>query len=123
VKSAEFNQMSDADLVNQFVTAAKARGQAVTEFDSRRANAWFDRMKAIDGQLRARGDTARLELLPLLQASDRFVRYYAAIYLLALVPDQARAELKLSAKYGTDTLAVNARSFLDALENGSYKPS
>ena len=115
--------MSDSELVSQFAGAAKARGQAVTELDSRRANIWFDRMKAIDRQLRTRGKATRLTLAPLLDDPDRFVRYYAAIYLLGLMPDQARTVLKWNAKYGADTLAADARGFLDALEDGSYKPN
>jgi hypothetical protein len=51
------------------------------------------------------------------------VRYYAAIYLLALMPDQARAVLAWNATYGADTLAADARGFLKALDDGSYKPS
>jgi hypothetical protein len=115
--------MSDAELIAQFVAAAMGRGQAVTELDSRRANIWFDRMQALDQELRERGRSVRMKLQPLLGNSDRFVRYYAAIYLLALVPDQARAVLEWNAKYGADTLAADARGFLSAMDDGSYKPS
>jgi hypothetical protein len=110
-------------LISQFVIAAKARGQAVTEIDSRRANVWFDYMKAVDQELRARGKSARVQLEPLLDDPDRFVRYYAAIYLLGLMPDRARAVLEWNAKYGADTLAADARGFLNALDDGSYQPS
>jgi uncharacterized protein DUF2019 len=121
--STKLSQMSDLELISQFVSAAKARGQAVAELNSRRANVWFDRMKAVDQELRARGSSARAQLGQLLNDSDRFVRYYAAIYLLGLMPDQARTVLEWNAKYGADTLAADARGFLTALDDGSYKPT
>jgi hypothetical protein len=123
MKSIGLNQMSDTELVSEFVAAAKARGLAVTELDSRCANVWFDRMKAVDQELRARGTAARMALGPLLDVPDRFVRYYAAIYLLALMPDEARTVLEWNAAYGADTLGADARGFLQAIDDGSYKPN
>lgn len=116
-KTATYQQ-----LVERFVTTAKARGEAVTDLDTRRANVCFDQMKAIDREMRARGTEAQKALIPLLHDRNRFVQYYASIYLLGLVPDEARAVLEWNAKYGVGLIAADARGFLRELDEGTYKP-
>jgi hypothetical protein len=114
--------LSDEILVARFARLAKARGEATLDLDNRVANRLFDQMKAIGDELRARGTTARLSITPLLNDEDRFVRYYAAIYLLRLVPDKARAILEWNAKYGADSIAADARMGLRMLDEGTYRP-
>jgi hypothetical protein len=114
--------MTDAELVSQFSEIAKVRGEATMMLDTRRANACFDRMKTVDMEMRARGTEARKALIPLLSDPDRYVRYYAAIYLLALAPDQARAILEWNTKFEVGILAADARGMLRALDEGTYKP-
>ena len=79
-------------------------------------------MKQIDLVLRARGREARLVLLPLLDDNDRFVRYYAATYLLGLVPDRARAVIENIAQHSYDALRLDAGTRLDALDEGIFHP-
>jgi hypothetical protein len=122
MKSHGLSRMTDAELVSQFSTIAKERGEATMMLDTRRANACFDRMKAVDLELRARGVETRKALIPLLNDRDRYVRYYAAMYLLGLVPDQARAILEWNTKYEVGILAADARGMLRALDEGTYKP-
>jgi hypothetical protein len=110
------------DLIVRFAEIAKERGAAVLDLNSRRANVFYDRMKAIDDELRARGRDARLKLAPLLRDPDRFVRFYAAEKLLGLLADASRAVMEWNAKYGFDSLAADARGFLRALDAGTYKP-
>lgn len=90
--------------------------------DTRRANVCFDQMKAVDAEMRARGIEARKTLIPLLNDPDRYVRYYAAIYLLGLAPDQARAILEWNTRFEVGILAADARGMLRALDEGTYKP-
>ena len=121
MKPSFFN-MDDHELISKFVTIAQGRGAAVTNLDSERANRLIGQMRAIDRELRRRGRSARLELAPLLHHRDRFVRYYAALYLLGLLSNESRAVLEWNAKYGADSLAADARMYLRSLDDGSYQP-
>jgi hypothetical protein len=112
---------SDEMLVARFALLAKARGEATLDLDNRLANRLFDQMKAIGDELRARGTTARLSMTPLLDDEDRFVRYYAAIYFLRLVPDKARALLEWNARYWAGSIAADARMGLQMLDEGTYR--
>jgi len=113
--------MTDIELVFQFLEIAKVRGEATMMLDTRRANACFDRMKAVDLEMRARGTETRKALIPLLSDPNRYVRYYSAMYLLALAPDQARAILEWNTKFEVGILAADARGMLRALDDGTYK--
>ena len=79
-------------------------------------------MWAIEDVLRSRGREARLQLVPLLDDHDRFVRYYAAQALLGVAPDRARAVIEWNAKYGFDAIAGDANGLLRAFDTGEYKP-
>ncbi len=82
----------------------------------------FDGMRAIDRALRARGQDARLALAPLLEDRDRFVKYFAAKYLLGLLPRQARAVIEGIANPKFDALSLDAGMCLYALDQGIFKP-
>jgi len=82
----------------------------------------FDQMKAIDDVLRARGKDARLALKPLLEHRNRFVRYYAALYLLGMIPEEARPIIEETATKWFDGLSGDAGMLLDAFDSGQYKP-
>jgi hypothetical protein len=122
MKSRNLAHLSTEDLVGRFISTAKERGTAVLDLNSRRANVFYDRMKAIDDELRSRGREARLKLAPLLRDPDRFIRFYAAEKLLGLVPEESRSVMEWNAKYGGDSLAADARGFLWALDAGTYRP-
>jgi hypothetical protein len=109
-------------LVDRFARVAKDRGAAVLDLNSRRANVFYDHMKAIDDELRSRGREARLRLVPLLHDPDRLVRFYAAEKLLGLVPKEARAVMEWNTKYYRDSITADARGFLRALDDGTYRP-
>jgi hypothetical protein len=122
MRSRGISRMTDAELVFRFSMIAKERGKAAMMLDTRRANVCFDQMKAVDLEMRARGIETRKALVPLLSNPDRYVRYYAAMYLLALAPDQARAILEWNTKFEVGILAADARGMLRALNEGTYKP-
>jgi hypothetical protein len=119
----DLNSLTDEELVRRFSKAAKTMGVAVLDSEVGKANASFDIMWAIDLMLRSRGRSARLNLLPLLEEADRFVRYYAAKKLLGLVPDRARGIIAWNAEHEFDAIAGDARGLLRALDSGEYKPS
>jgi hypothetical protein len=122
MKTPNFDRMTDEQLTVSSAAAAKERGAAVLDSETRRANRMFDRMWAIDKVLRARGRDSRLELLRPIDDKDRFVQYYAALYLLGLVPDRARAVIEWNHKHWFDALAGDAGMLLLAFDRVEYKP-
>jgi len=111
--------MTNDELVREFSRTAHNLGEAVNNWSSGVGET--RRLFAIRNVLRARGRDARSQLMPLLRDADRFVRYYAAGELLALVPDQSRQIIEENAKMG-DAIAGDAGMLLDGLEDGSYTP-
>ena len=122
MKKIDMTKLPETELATQFAAAAKERGKAVLDLNVRYANTLFDQMRSIDQELRARGQEARLALAPLLDDPDRFVRFYAAVYLIGLLPNRSRAVMEWNAKYGFDSLAADARGTLRELDAGTYKP-
>lgn len=117
-----FTALSSEDLVRMFAEIAKKRGIAVRESDTRRHNQMFRRMQAIERVLRSRGDDVRMLLLPLLDSDDRFVRYYAARYLIALAPERSRQVIEYVASHSFDALALDAGMTLYSFDNGIFRP-
>jgi hypothetical protein len=120
--SVNIEALTTEQIVDEFVSVARERGTAVLDSETRRANQMFSRMQALDRALRSRGRSARLMLLPLLEDDDRSVRYYAAKYLLGLVPHRARATIEEIAKPKFDGLCSDAGMCLYALDKGIFKP-
>ena len=119
---ADHRGLAEAGLVERFAKLAHDAGAAVLDSETRQANRIFHYMEEIDTILRTRGRQSRLMLAPLLDDEDRFVRYYAAQYLLGLIPDRARKVVEWNAKYGFDAIAGDAGMTLDDLDSGFYKP-
>lgn len=69
-----------------------------------------------------RGTPSRLQLRSLLDHKDRFVRYYAAVKLLGILPEPARQVLEWNWRYRFDALSWDAGMLLLALDRGEYKP-
>ena len=120
--SQEFEALTTEQLVARFTKIAQKMGAAVLDSETRRFNRLFPRMEAIDHELRSRGREARMALSPLLEDDDRFVRYYAARYILGVFPDRARAVIEEIAKYKYDALCGDAGMCLYALDKGIFQP-
>jgi len=122
MRQYDLTKMQIDDLITRFAELAKERGAAVLDLSSRRANVFYDRMKAIDNELRVRGVEARLKLAPLLRDPDRLVRFYAAEKLLGLISGESRAVMEWNTRYTADSITADARGFLRALDAGTYRP-
>jgi len=114
--------LDDQQLIEHFASVAKALGSAVLDSENDRANRAIRRLWAVCDILRARGDGSLMKLAPLLDAADRFVRYYAAKQLLGVMPVRARTIIEWNHKYGFDALAGDAGMTLRDLDAGFYKP-
>ena len=122
MKSSNLEELTTDQLIQEFSRLAREMGAAALDSETDRFNRMFAKMEAIDRQLRSRGRAARMALSVLLDSDYRFVRYYAATYLLGLIPDRARAELEWNRKYWFDALAGDAGMTLYNLDTGFYKP-
>jgi len=71
--------------------------------------------------MRRRGYQFRIKLAPLLEDKDRFVQYYAARQLLAIMPERSRRIIEENAKQG-DALAGHAGMLLHTIDSGIYRP-
>src|SRR5579864_4178594 len=116
---SRFKALSDEELVERFRTIAAELGEAVTIWMP--AVGLADRLFAIKAALRERGKPTRLKLAPSLKDADRFVRYYAAKELFGLLPERCRAIIEENTRE-FDAIAGDARGFLRAIDEGTYKP-
>jgi hypothetical protein len=113
------NRLDHTALIDEFAAAAKALGEAINYWlPEKKQN---ERLLAITDEIRFRGKTAWLLLVPLLDSNERFIQYYAARQLLSIVPDRSRQIIENNAKQG-DAIAGDAGMLLYALDSGIYKP-
>ena len=112
--------LSDEDLIALFRQQAHRLGSEVVDMEP--AVQIARNLMAIENELRLRGRTVRLRLLPFLEDQDRFVRYYAAQHLLGIAPVEARKVIEENAKYWFDAIAGDARGTLREFDTGKYKP-
>jgi hypothetical protein len=79
-------------------------------------------MQKIDNKLRAHGSEARMTLTSLLDDENRAVRFFAANYLLGLIPDRARRVVEEIASPKIDAMSFEAGMCLYCLDEGIYRP-
>jgi hypothetical protein len=122
MKPTHLAELKTPQLIEEFKNLAHRMGLAVLDSETTLFNRMFPKMQAIDRELRSRGREARVALSPLLESEDRFVRYYAAKYLLGLFPDRARLVIEEIARFKYDALCGDAGMCLYALDEGIFKP-
>ena len=110
---------SDDELVDRFKSIAVQAGDAIVNWIP--AAKKVDQLFAVKRVLRRRGRAARLKLEPLLKDPDRFARYYAAKELYGLLPERCRPIIEENTRE-LDAIAGDARGFLGAIDEGTYRP-
>ena len=108
----------EGQLIKMFSGAARMMGAAVLDSNSRTATKAFRRMETVSDALQRRGKSSAL--IHLLDDQERFVRYYAAQFLLKIAPDRARAVIEGNAKFWFDAVAGDAAMTLRAVDRGDY---
>ena len=114
---------SDEQLIEDFRLTADQLGEAVVYWLP--ASRIADRLFLIKAALRERGRATRLQLANLLEDESRFVRYYTAKELYGLLPDQCRPIIEANTDKIdgiVDAIVGDARGFMRAIDEGSYKP-
>lgn len=119
MRSSYLSKYSDGDLVDRFKAMASQVGDAVVNWMP--ATKKTDQLFTVKRALKSRGREARLKLEPLLKDPDRFVRSYAAQELYGLLPGQCRPIIEENTRE-LDAIAGDARGFLRAIDEGTYKP-
>ena len=118
-RKSRLDNLSDQELVAEFRKTSGLFGEAVANWMP--AGKENDRLIALLQELRRRGTQVRLQLAPLLDERNRFVRYYAAKHLLGLIPSRSREIIEAETKEG-DAIAGDAGMLLDRVDSGQYKP-
>ncbi|HUU66071.1 MAG TPA: DUF2019 domain-containing protein [Methyloceanibacter sp.] len=80
-------------------------------------------MKSIEAELKRHDGDQRLALLSLLSHPNPQIRLKAAIATLAVAPDEAREALQNISDRNEYPQAADARGMMEALDDGSYKPT
>lgn len=134
MKNPVLQNLTTAELVENFKQLSFRQAEAEGHNDSRTYNECFDRLKELRQELKRRGPEARRALVPLLDcpgsgpgpiigAPAAQCRYNAAHELLVLEPAPARAALNLLAKKGPSYQQFKARRTLACLDTGSLDPT
>ena len=121
-RSAPTN-MSAKELVDRFLAIALAQDEALLNDEYAKYNRLYEEMDLVKVELKSRkGDQRRL-LLPLLQHPNAQVRLKAGIATLAIDRAAALATLQRISDQNEYPQAANARGMIEAVAEGSYKPS
>ena len=112
-----FRLLSNEQLIDEYASLAGRVGEAIVNWMP--AAKLKHQLYALEGEIKARG--ARMKLAELLSANNRFVRYYAAQELYGLLPQLCRPIIEENTRE-FDAIAGDARGFLRAIDDGSYKP-
>jgi hypothetical protein len=112
--------VSDADLADRYLEAARRRGEALGVGDSDRANREFDDLTEIYREFKRRGTDAFDELLTSSHDRDPNVRGAVGWALIEFFPERARAILnELATKPGLP--GFSAGMTLREWDNGQLK--
>ncbi len=131
-ESNKLSGLTDQQLTDAYVELSRQQGEALLKEDTRKYNRPFDRVDAIGREHRKRGDDVRkTQLAPLhkLSSGESRIdwgtaqrRYNAAMDLMAVAPDLAKATLEGPAKGPLQDYVVRAGMSLLNLERGRWKP-
>jgi len=108
-------------LVETYAIAAAVHGEATESGNYRVANRNATIIEAIYRELRARGETALRELLPLLRDARPGVRGFAGAHCLLFAPDQASVVLEALASTPRSLVGLSAEMTLLEWKKGALR--
>jgi hypothetical protein len=123
MKHGQLQELSVEELVERFARNAVEQDNAMLDDDNKKFNRLYSELDLIERALKLRDGDARQKLVPLLKHGNGQVRLRAAIALLALEPEAARATLQSLSDANVYPQAADARGMIRALDEGSYVPS
>jgi len=116
-------RLSNAELVELFREYAVMQQRVLLDSNTRKYNKLYDKMAAVDAELRSRGLEARKSLLALLSDENFRVRYAAAVKSLGVDRDRAISVLReIEASHMMPEAGAAGMTLLH-LERGVFKPT
>lgn len=122
-KPDKLQDMTVEQMVERFVAIALDQDKALLRREHARFNRLFDKMEAVEDELRSRDGDQRRALLSLYNHPSTQVRVKAVKATLAVTPEAALRELKEIAESRKYPQAGEAGMSLLNLERGIFKPS
>jgi len=122
MSTIDLRAMSDQQLVERFREHALGQESALWDSNTAKFNRLFDRMLAVESELRRRGPEARKAVLVLLDDPSPWVRYKAAHECLAIARERAMMVLHEIVASHLMPVAAHAGMTLENLKSGQFKP-
>ena len=118
-----FSKMTEEELVEMFAVVAAQQNDAMLEEDIARVHQLFQKLMAIQSELKTRAGDKRTELISLYSSPNMQVRLKAAKSTLAVAPAAAREQLEAIEASGVQPQAGEAGMSLWNLDRGVFKPT
>ena len=123
MKRARLQELTVGQLVERFTAIALEQDEALLMDEIAKFNRLFDKMEAIEEELKSRPGDQRRALLPLYKHPNMQVRVKAAMATLAVAPQAAREALQAIKASQEQPQALEAGMSLWNLDRGVFKPS
>jgi hypothetical protein len=123
MKRASLECLTLDELIERFAEIGIAQDEALFCDQYGKFNRLYDKMQAIDDELRRRGRDARIALQRLYNHPNMQVRLKAATRTLAVAPAAARGVLQAICDSKLYPQAGDAGMTLVALDDGTFKPN
>jgi hypothetical protein len=118
----KLESMTIDELVDRFADIGIAEDEALLDDEVGKFNHLFDQMDAVDRELRARGEKARVALVRLFDHPNMQVRLEAAKWTLGVAPVEARQVIQMISDWKLQPYALDAGMTLRNLDSGVFKP-
>ncbi|AFE05312.1 hypothetical protein COCOR_03575 [Corallococcus coralloides DSM 2259] len=122
MKADAWKKLSIEELMEKFQEASAKHGRLLDALKTRAANKEYDRVIAIEAELRGRGEKAQGGILSLLGDPEPGTRFWAATSALGFSSAEAERVLAELAKPPLSQVGLSAAVLLDAWRDGSYTP-
>jgi cytochrome c oxidase assembly protein Cox11 len=122
MRGAALSKNTTETLVQLFAELAVEQDRALLLRTISTVNKIYDKLEAIESELKSRPGDQRSALLPLFNHKNMQVRVKSAMATLAVAPAAARAQLEAIRASGWQPQALEAGMSLGFLDDGVYKP-
>ncbi|NOK08526.1 DUF2019 domain-containing protein [Corallococcus exercitus] len=122
MKADVWKMLSTEELVEKYREASAKHGRLLDALKTRAANKEYDRVIAIESELRMRGESARERILTLLSDAESGTRYWAASAALGFASTEGARVLAELATPPLSQIGISAAMLLDAWKDGTYRP-
>jgi hypothetical protein len=122
MKAEDWKALTTETLVRRYREASANHGRLLDAHKTRAANKEYDRVAAIEAELRTRGVDARERIAKLLDDPEPGTRFWAASAALKFAPEEGARVLAELATPPLSMVGLSAAMTLEEWRNGTYKP-